>query len=118
MEGPVQFFDLFAAAARYRRCAHIGVDFCSARAADYHGIELAGQVHLVGREHHAAGGNFITNLICGEVGFALGDPFHLRRRHTQTSMFQLCDGHKTVGGLPLAVFQSPVGGHEVPGCFE
>ena len=60
--GPAEFFDFFIGARRHGRCAHVGVDFCFAGAADGHRVEIVLQVIDVGGDDHPPGGDFVANL--------------------------------------------------------
>ena len=59
----LQLFDFFVGAGRDRRGAHVGVDLGLRRPADGHRIELVAQVHVVGRNDHAPGGDFVAHLL-------------------------------------------------------
>ena len=113
-QGPLEFLDLFAAPAGDRRSAHIGVDLGSAGPADRHGVEFHAQVNLVGGHHHAPGGDFFTDLLGAQVRFALGDALHFRRDAAEAGVLELSDGDKALGSHPLAIFASPILGHEIP----
>ena len=56
-----------------------------------HRVELVTQMHLVGRDDHPAGGDFVANLLGGEMRLALGDAVHLRRDDAQPGVFELRD---------------------------
>ena len=52
--------------------------------ADSHRLQTAGQMHLVGRNHHSPSGDLIANQLRRKV-FTLGDIFHFRRNPAGTS---------------------------------
>ena len=56
-----------------------------------------GQVMHIGGNDQAAGSDFIADLLRSEVGFALGDPFHLGSDNSQTGTFQLGDRFEPFG---------------------
>ena len=95
--GPLQLLHLFIGSGRDRRGSHVGIDLRFAGTADGHRIELMGQVMHIGGNDQAAGSDLIPNLLRSEVGFALGDPFHLGSDNAQTRTFQLGDRFESFG---------------------
>ena len=51
-------------------------------------------MHLVGRNDHAAGGDFVADLFGREVRLAFGDAGHLLRDDAQSRLLQLGDRHE------------------------
>ena len=68
----------------------------------------------IGGDHHAPARNFELDLLGAEVRLALGDPLHFRRHDAQPGHFELGNRLESLGCLPLARFEAPVLGHEVP----
>ena len=72
---PHHLVDLLGDGARHRRIANVGIDFHRERLADDHRLAL--RVVVVGRDHRAAVGHFVTHQFGGH-GFTRGDERHLR----------------------------------------
>ena len=81
---------------------------------------------LVGRNHHATGGHFITNLFGRQMLFACGNAMHFRSDDSQTSELELRDRFEARRSLPgrgvfKIVFEAreacPVVRHKVPGSL-
>ena len=53
-----------------RRGAHVGVDLGLRQRGRCHRVELVAEVHLVGRDDHATGGDFVADLLRREVRLA------------------------------------------------
>ncbi len=78
------------------------------------------------RDDHAAGSDFVTDLLGREVRLPLGNPLHLWRDGSDAGMFELGDWFEACWWLPgFGTFvvalearpQCPAFRHEVPGRF-
>ena len=86
VDGVVQLVDLAFEAASDGRVADVGVHLAAGRDADAHRLQPAGQMHLIGRNHHSPGGHFAANEFRLKI-LALGDKFHLGRRMPGAGIF-------------------------------
>ena len=77
-------------------------------------VELVAEVHAVGRDDHAAGGDLVAHLLGGQVRLALGDAPHLGRHDAEPRVLELRSSGTKPAALREAVRSASNPGQEVP----